>query len=415
MTDDVWSQYGEEFSVGGGGFKKPWTVPDNGFVELGYMTQMGPLRQDPDGWFRGHKRHWGYSVRRKDDPTKTHKITFRCPEKRGRGGIVLEACPQDVKYEGQEAAFKDYEVQLRRDRRADGSPRSEEEIKNLLAPLNGWLRSFSRENKVWLYAMNAAGEFNKFTTSWKTFFQLRDAMNDVEKELKINPRSPRNLVFFRIKRTGSAKAVGSMSESVERVRESVEFQGRIFEQVKKVALTEEQLRKGIDQYVSLDEVDTYDLTFAQIKALTECSEDPEEVERIIGIGTTPRTGQTTQTTPDRRGAADGAPVTPAAPVQTPIPATPPPAQSVEEIKHPAATPTVPPVNNAEIEALMARIAALQAAQAAPPAAVPTPAASPPPTPTPSAPSLAGMTSMTELLAKLNLKPVDVGVNVKPAA
>lgn len=278
--DDLMSQFGEEFSPGGGGskFKKALKPIDNGAIEVGIMTQMGDLRADPQGWRRFSRVHWGYSVRRRDDPTKTHKFTFECV-RRTKNKMVVEPCPQCDKQDRQEEAKKAYEAQLR------GQGKKEEEVRQLLGPLNSWLKTFNADNKWNMYAFQPSGEFNRLQLAYKTFQDLEIEMNRFESNFKLNPRSPRNLAMWRIIRNGSYKsgAPGSVLEKVEAVQEAVTVNGASYMKAKVIKLTDDQLRAALAGYVSLEDSGSYKLTYAQIKALAECNEDPEVVEKIINL------------------------------------------------------------------------------------------------------------------------------------
>lgn len=397
MEEDISQFFGEEFSPGNQTFKKPLRPVNDGEIVVGVMSQMGALKNDPEGWKRFFRLHWGFKVRSKNDPTKTYLVKFHCLRKFGKGGMIVRDCPMCMKIDAKREEADAYESELILKKKG------KEETKTLMAPLRGWLKTYNVDGKWYMFAMTPDGEFNKFLLSHKTMGDLRAEMNKYEAKFKKNPRSHKGLAFWRVIRNGNSKSVGKMLEKVEPVTDSVTVTGQDgvpieYQKVRAVVLTDDQIRKAMKEYTSLEDVDAYTLTEAQIQELADCDEDPETVERIIGISAAPAVASPPATS------ASAAPVTP--PKAAEQPAAPAPASA--------------PVEDDEEAQLMKALAAARlrkaelakSASTAAPVQVEKKAA--PAAPPPSAAT--GFANMTdeEMWKHFNLTPADVGLPSKDA-
>lgn len=275
--DDLAAQFGEEWSDGSRvEFKKPLRPLDNASIEVGILTQMGDLRGDPDGWKKYHRLHWGAVIPQRKDPSKTRKIRFYCTREWGRGRTIAKECPMCAWIERQREESDALENRYKLERR------SAEEILTLMAPFNAWFRTFNTDGKWYMYGMTPAGEFNRVLLSHKVFQDLEAEMRNVQRDLQINPRSPKNLVIFKITRVGSGKQAGSMLEKVEQSTEPKVVDGKTYRAVKQIALTVDQMQQAVKEYVSLNDADAFRLTDAQIQQIVDSDQDAENIARIIG-------------------------------------------------------------------------------------------------------------------------------------
>jgi hypothetical protein len=277
---DMYSEFGEEFSDGSRpAFEKDLGPIDNGSIEFAVMTQMGVLKDDPNGFHKYHRCHWGYRVPRNDDPTKTIPVKFYCIRRMGKNKMVIEECPQCVESDSKFQEFESYRGQLQAEKR------SESDIKDLTAPLKNWLRTFNNDGKQYLFVFTPDGNFRRLRISHKTYQQLEAKMNEVAGKLKLNPRSPRNLVMWKLTRIGSSKQLGQMSEVIEEVKEAVVMNGQTYEKTKIVSLTAEQCQQALAKIkdVPIHDIGALSLTYDQIKALVETQGDPEAVRGIVNL------------------------------------------------------------------------------------------------------------------------------------
>ncbi len=313
-------------------FKKPWRLQDNSDNIYGILPQFGSLKDDPYGWNKFHRIHWGYEMRQKQDPSKTFKVVFHCIQKKGKGGMIIQDCPQCTKYDTQEAIA----AQRRSELEAIKPPLSKEEINTKMNFMSGWLRAFSPENKVWMNVMNQGGEFGYLGLSYKVFQQLKEQVKKVEDQLKINPIDPSTMVMWNIHRTGSSKMVQTMSDSVtpHTITEQVELangEKMMAQRIKVVQLTDAQLSKAMETIMDLGTLDITVLTYEQIQQLADSEGEPEVVEAIFN--------QAQKRT---------APAQAAKPVQAPVQPTPAPYVAPAVTPHVAAPVAAAPVAQASI-------------------------------------------------------------------
>lgn len=383
---------GDGGTEGGGGFKKPLRPVDDATIEVAVFPQMGPHVQDPLGWRKYKRAHWGFTIPRKDDPTKSRRITIRCIRQKGRGGMIVKECALCYKADLKKEQRDNYQLELK------SKGKSDEEIKQLLAPLNEWLRKFNIDGKWVMFVRDAAGDYNRLHLSHKTFGDLESEMKKFSDSKKMNPRSPNNMVVWAITRVGKGKDGGKLVEKVAPAKEEVTRDGETFERIKVLKLTEDDLRKAWKEYEDLDVDESFVLTAEQIEALANCNEDPEVVQRII----------------EGKGAATANPpaVAAAAPA-TNVAAAPPPAAPAT----PSPAPAAPPVED-EVAKLQRMLEDAKRRAAAPVTSAPsTPAGQsmPAPTFTPSgdvdAEKLATM-SNADLFAHLGIQPQNVGLPAK---
>lgn len=298
-------------------------------------------------WHVWHACHWGYSVPRIDDPLRTLYRPFKCLLRTDQSKMVTHGCDECALIERTEKQLKEAQETW------EEQGKSEEEVKALLAAMKG-----SRHNRDCKHYINFKlldGSFIVLLLSGRTLNNvLKPKIEAVKVEYGVD--SPINAgVVFRFAASGfGGNRVDSVEPILEREEVSLPNGGKkVMSSLKLLPWTEaaaaEAARKGID----LKNPDRFvTLSDDQVRLLAECSGDPEDVQRIMSIGSpAPRQHQQAAPEPPRQ------------------------APKAQEVVQPPKAPKAQPERSqaasmassaAERKAkLMAELAALEAEEAAP--------------------------------------------------
>src|SRR6185312_6805817 len=210
------------------------------------------------------------------------------------------------------------------------SGKSDQEIRELLEPLTGWLKKHNCDRKWHINVMSRAGEFGVLQIS-HTLKKLLDVKIEEVRKRKLDPMAPDQGVWFRFSRMGKFP----VQDSVEFVMTGDDEAGW---KIEKAPLSDTQCETAEKVCPDLATGVVKTLSAAQIAQLVSCSGDPDEVDRIWQLGS--KTAE-----------------------KSPVTRTAPPAVK------PAASPKT--AEQTEIEKLRAQLAQLEAAKAAAPATPPT--------------------------------------------
>jgi hypothetical protein len=256
---------------GSGGQRNTWSIQkgDN-FIRI--LPPMHSLAEE-GRWAVYETMHWGYAGVDGKDQNKTKARPFRCiREEDRRTNMVLQECPECTLIEQYKAQEKEVEARLRSEGKTD------EEVQAGLAPIQGWLKAH-RPDAKWYIAVKKGDDFGQFKIPHRMKKQIEEIIQKVLTEDGIDALDLDQGLVFNIKRTGDGFSV---PDTVELVMEDVVVNGRKLKQIKVEPITEEQANKALEKIEDLSKAGGLRLTYEQIKALTECSGDPEEVDQIIG-------------------------------------------------------------------------------------------------------------------------------------
>jgi hypothetical protein len=309
--------------------------------------------------------HFGYKGVNPKDRSKPGHRPFKCIEEKDyKTKMILQDCPECDLI----AQRKDELDKLEASLKAKGH--SSDEIEELTKPHKTWLFEHSCDRKWQMNVKCQDGSFGVLSLSHKTKKKLDAKIAQILTEDGIDALDLEQGVWFKFTRTGKGIEVDdTVDVEYESVRDP--STNRVVRTIKMAPLTEAEINQALKECPDLA-TNVRALSYEQIKMLTECSGDDEEVEAILGLG------QKKEGSPGARAAAAPRPAPApaaapraAAPVSTPAPA-------------PAPAAAAPAVDQAALIAqLQAQLAAAQAAAAATPAA-PTATAAPTPAPAPAA-------------------------------
>lgn len=313
-----------------------------------------------DGKFAVYlKQHFGYTISGRGD--KPIPQLFACIERRDQSKNVVQSCPECDETAMRKADLAAREAKLK----ADGA--SPEVIEAQLRPGKEWLKSHNCDRKWNLFAKNESGVWGILTISHTCYERFRVEMKRLQTEFGIeDPLGVEDGVWFRFTRTGAS--FNDVDDSVKAVMVPGAVKGQFG--VKTDSLTSADLQ-ALEAMPSLSTLGRK-LSYDQISRLVESGGDSTVVKAVFDSAAPRRETSAVPTN---------------APVVRVDTSTVPPAP-------PAATPAAPagtlmaalasgPDLQAQINVLMAQLAAAKAAGAV---VAPAPAPTQPvtqPTPSPS--------------------------------
>jgi hypothetical protein len=221
--------------------------------------------------------HFGYKGVNQKDRSKPVYRTFKCIEvKDFKTKMILEDCPECDWITSRVAELKDLEADLKQKKT------SEEDIKELTKPLKDWLSDHNCDRKWHMNVMLQDGTFAILQISHKTKKLLEAEIARVLTEDGIEALEPDQGVWFRFSRTGKGiDTQDTVTVEYESVKDSAT--GRVVRTVKLAPLTDAQAEKALKDCPDLTTTVTI-ISKEQIKLLTECSGEDEEVDAIFALG-----------------------------------------------------------------------------------------------------------------------------------
>lgn len=269
--------FGKPRYGGNGGFSKSWALKEGPPMKFRFMPPMKSLA-DQGIWKVFAGTHFGYKGNNPKDPNKPFVKTFKCvQEKDFRSGIITQDCPEcdliaerKADKEAQEAEYK-----------AKGH--TEDEVKELVAPLADWLKDHNCDRKWHINVKNVStGEFGTLKLSHKTMKLVDKLIEKTASEESIDALDLDTGVVFVFTRTGKyLDAVDAVALDEEAVRDP--STGRISKTTKLAPLSEAECQQALKECPDLTTV-VREIPYEKIKLLTQCSGDPEEVDEILAMG-----------------------------------------------------------------------------------------------------------------------------------
>lgn len=225
-------------------------------------------------------QHFGYAGNGKE-PGKARQRPFGCIKKEDfRTKMVTVACDAcdaiDHRREERDAREAEYKA----------AGKSESEIRELLGPLTDWLKRHNCDRKWFINVMDQQGNFGVLQISHTLKKVLDEKMRSLREEDGIDPMLPDQGVWFKFTRMGKFP----VQDNVEVLTESVKVEG--VGNVKKTVLaplTAEQCEQALKICPDLAKDVVKFISGPQIKALVNCSGDPDEVDRIWQMGASAKT------------------------------------------------------------------------------------------------------------------------------
>lgn len=326
-------------------------------------------------WWAYGQQHFGYSKPNPKPGGNDIPAPWACSESKDRRtGMIVNECPECRLIRSQKELLADREAQ------AKVNKLSEADTEALVAPIKAWLSSHNLDKKYYVNVKTSAGEFGMLPLPYSAWNDLKARIEEARIE-GLDPIEADSGLWFCVKRTG--KGFGT-EYTAHFVTDVITLDGGIKATVKRKApLSEQDYEKALKECGDLEYDCVTRITPEQQVALVNCGGAPEDVARILGVGTR-RERSPSASKPVAPPPAAPAPVAPVAPAPPVAPAKPVPA--------PVAAPAAPEVD-AEEEALLKALAARRAAKAAAPAPVaPAPPVAPvaPPATTPASQDVTNM-------------------------
>jgi hypothetical protein len=326
------------FAIGapnyGGGKRNNFKIKDGSNIYR-ILPPCGSLAE-AGKWTVYEAIHWGYKG------TNNRFRNFRCPLQKGKDKMVVKPCAECDKIAEQKATYDRLFKEL-----TEGKGMGKEAAKEKLKYLGDWTQSHNRDAKWYMNVMNPQGEIGRLPIPHKMYEALKLAIAEVIKK-QIDPIAIDQGVYFDFQRSGT---FSQTTHAVRIVTESFTPPGTTdtYERIKKAPLTQEQLKRMETEAYDLGDM-FRSLTSDQVAMLVKSGGEADVVDAVfaspeskkdvatLGLGQAVESSASDE--PSEADLATGGTLTPA-----PAPAA------------------AAPAANDEIQALLARVAALQAAGA----------------------------------------------------
>lgn len=236
---------------------------------FGYLAKAGK-------WSYYETLHWGYKL------TNGKMRPFRCIQRKNPKTKMLEQkCPMCVKIEETKLNRENREKELQ------AQKKTPDEIKDILKPLDAWLRTYNTQRGHFLNVLRPDGQIGRLFIKIDCMKNLNMLFNNLITKDQINPVSAKQGVWVDFQRVGLNR--NDTKYPVEVVTEEVAIQGgRKAKLVKDAQLSDEVLKRMEKEAFDLPTFYT-DLNYDQIQALVSSGGDPEVVDSVFGA---PRTTAT---------------------------------------------------------------------------------------------------------------------------
>ncbi len=301
-------------------------------------------------WGIYHQQHYGYGVPNPTDPTKTRARPFLCVEEKD-GEKVVTSCPECRKIEDQKRLKEEmYAAEVAR---LGGGPAAEGQATKLVESYTQWLSHHNLDRKWYMVAMAEDGQIGYLVVPHKAYKKMLAERKKLLAGEKIDILDMDAGAWVEFSRTGTGR---STEYDAVIAQEHTTVNGVRAKITKVTSFTDAQT----NQALTLPDLDSQSIvrkiSREQIRMLADGSGTPEEVEAILNMGQRV----------DRAEASPAPVAAPKAVVAKPVAAPTPVAAPKVDVVDPQA---------AQIAALQAQLAALQAKPAPKTAPVPaTPAA-----------------------------------------
>jgi hypothetical protein len=344
------------FAIGtpsyGGGKRNNFKIKDGSNIYR-VLPPCGSLAEHGK-WAVYEAIHWGYKG-------GNNRIrTFRCPLQKGKDKMVVKPCPECDKIAEQKATYDRLFKEL-----TEAKGLSKDQAKEKLKYLGDWTQAHNRDAKWYMNVIDAQGQIGRLAIPHKMYEALKLAIGEVIKK-GIDPIAIDQGVFFDFQRSGT---FNQTTHAVRVVTETFTPAGatETYERVKKAPLSPDQLKRMESEAYDLGDM-FRTLTTDQVALLVQSGGEAEVVDSVFSA---PESKKDVST-----GVGTGLGFYEASSTAE--------EPSEADIKSGGTLNTTPPpmpAPNDEIQALLARVAALQAATAV---STPAPAAAPPPATSPKA-------------------------------
>lgn len=327
--------FGKPKFGGGGTFAKSIRLKENSTTVVRILPPMKSLSETGE-WAVYVGTHFGYKGVNPKDRSKPTYRPFKCIEKRDyKTKMILQDCPECDLIAQRENELED----LLSNAKAQGH--GADEIEELAKPLKDWLKDHNCDRKWHMNVKQQDGSFAVLQLSHKTKKLLESEITRVLTEDGIEALDLDAGVWFRFSRTGKGiETQDTVGVEYESVRDA--STGRLIRTVKMAPLTEAEQEKALKECPDLA-TNVRSLSYEQIKLLTECSGEDEDVDKILALGEKKQ-----ESSPPATTKASAAPVSKPQPKPQPAPAP----SASEEDEEAAAL--------AALEAIKARKAAAKA-------------------------------------------------------
>ncbi len=260
--------FGDNANRRSNGANANWKIGEEGSHIYRILPPCGMLAKI-GRWSFYEALHWGYTL------SNGKKRPFRCIQRKNRKtGMVEVECPQCTLIAEKQATFDARKKEL------EAKGKNPNEVKELMKPLDMWLRNFNLEKVHFLNVMRQDNQIGRLKVKIKQKQALDLVLKALMEKKGINPVSIKEGVWIDFQRVGMGRH--DTTYPVEIVKEEVDIgNGVKAETIKKAPLSTEVLKRMEKEAFELA---TYykDLTYDQIKMLVSSGGDPEITDSLFG-------------------------------------------------------------------------------------------------------------------------------------
>lgn len=221
------------------------------------------------------RNHFGYKIQDSYNPDKTRAKPFSCIEKINfKTKELLQACPE-CDWIAEELSSMESEKE-----RLEKEGKSNEYVKQALAPKMAWLKEHNLDKKWYCYAKNRAGEWNILKIGHKVKLALDEIMKRLYKIDGVNALDPASGVWFSFTKNGMKGSAAVTN--IEVLKEKTTINGQKVEILVNAPLTEDDV-KAIEVLPDIMNL-TPKISYDQVKALVASKGDTAAVTSVFSLG-----------------------------------------------------------------------------------------------------------------------------------
>ena len=211
--------------------------------------------------------HWGFGA------SNGKKRPFRCILRKNRKtGMVEQECPMCTWISQQVEMRSNKEIELKQQKRTDA------EIKDILKPLDLWIRNYNLEKAHFVNALRTDGQIGRLKIRIKCKQNLDVLIKKHMERGGANPISAREGLWLEFQRVGQGRET---TYPVEVVQEEMMVNGKRLKADKEAPLTNELIKRMAAEAWELS-TGYRELTYDQIKMLVGARGEAEMVDSVFG-------------------------------------------------------------------------------------------------------------------------------------
>jgi len=268
--------FGKSRYDSGSAFKKRQTLKPGSNVRR-VLPAFGSLAASGK-WSQWVSQHFGWNGLNKNNPDKPMPRPFQCVfQKNYKTQLVLQECDACTEIEVKKEELEALEASLK------AKKASQKQLDVELQPLKTWLKEHNKDNKHYINTMLENGDFELTAISNTCMTRLKEEFKRVSQKYGVDPTDVEQGVWIDFKRIiPQGGQLRDADDVPSVVMEMVTVNGQKMEQLKLAPLSDEVLRRAVQECVDLSKQVTI-ITPEQVTAIVSSSGSPEEIDAVFGM------------------------------------------------------------------------------------------------------------------------------------